>query len=64
LDVEDLPKIAPGWEISLSPNVPVALFQGPISLPKVGGVRLEDIALVTKAKPEMLTKYPRKLVEI
>jgi len=64
LDVEDLPKVAAGWEINLSPNMPIALFQGPIALPKVGGVRLEDIALVTKVGSEILTRYPRELIEV
>ncbi|UCE16363.1 MAG: aminopeptidase P family protein [Candidatus Bathyarchaeota archaeon] len=65
LQIEEEPMIMPkNADIEFKPNTVVSLFQSSVFEPKAGGVRLEDMALVTKTKSEVLTHYPREFIKI
>jgi Xaa-Pro aminopeptidase len=51
-------------DIEFKPNTVVSLFQSSVFMPSVGGVRMEDLALVTKTKSEVLTRYPREFIKV
>jgi Xaa-Pro aminopeptidase len=60
LDVHELPGIAPGGG-QLEPGQVVTVEPG-LYDPAVGGVRLEDLVVVTDTGHENLTEYPQELV--
>jgi len=65
LQIEEEPMIMPkNADIEFKPNTVVSLFQSSVFEPKAGGVRLEDMALVTKTKSEVLTHYPREFIKV
>jgi len=65
LQLEEEPMIMPkNADIEFKSNTVVSLFQSSVFVPRAGGVRLEDMALVTKTKPEVLTHYPREFIKV
>ena len=61
LDIHEDPRLAPGKETVLEPGMVVTVEPG-IYLPGVGGVRIEDLVIVTADGCERLTGYPKDLI--
>jgi Xaa-Pro aminopeptidase len=58
-----------GMDIHEAPNLrpeapPDAILAPGIYLPGLGGIRIEDLVVVTDAEPERLTRYTKELVEV
>jgi Xaa-Pro dipeptidase len=65
LQVEEEPMIMPkNAEIEFKSNTVVSLFQSSVFMTSTGGIRMEDLALVTKTKSEILTRYPREFIKV
>ncbi|UCH01521.1 MAG: aminopeptidase P family protein [Candidatus Bathyarchaeota archaeon] len=65
LQLEEEPMIMPkNADIEFKSNTVVSLFQSSVFMPRAGGVRMEDLALVTKTKSEVLTHYPREFIKV
>jgi len=65
LKFEEKPMIRPeNSEVKLRSNMVVALLQSPVIAPNIGGLRLEDMSLVTEIGSEILTHCPRELIEV
>ncbi len=65
LQVEEGPMIMPkNADVTFKPNTVVSLFQSSVFVPSAGGVRMEDMALITKTKSEILTRYPREFIRV
>jgi len=65
LQVEEKPMIMPkNADVKFKSNTVVSLFQSSVFMPSAGGVRMEDMALVTKTKSEVLTHYPREFIKV
>ena len=53
----------PHDSVALQPNMVLAI-EPAIYIPGFGGVRIEDVVLVTESGCEVLTQCPRTIVEI
>jgi Xaa-Pro aminopeptidase len=51
-------------DVELKKDMVIALFQSQVGVPKTGGIRLEDMALITENGSEILTKYPRVFLKL
>ncbi len=63
LEVHESPSISPKSKDILKPGMVFSVEPG-IYLPNFGGVRIEDLAVLEKSGPRLLTKSPRKLIEL
>ena len=61
LQVHELPALSRGGELVLEPGCVVTVEPG-IYLPKKGGVRIEDMVLVTETGCEVLTHFSKELM--
>ena len=57
---ESIPQLAEGVETPLEPGMVMTIEPG-VYLPGMGGVRLEDVVVVTETGAEVLTKLPHQL---
>lgn len=63
LEVHELPALKSNSEIRLKKNMVLTIEPG-IYLPEIGGVRIEDMALITSKGCELLTKSSKELIVI
>ena len=63
LDVHEAPRLARGAESALPAGAVVTIEPG-VYLPGWGGVRIEDDVHLAPAGPEVLTRFPRDLIEL
>jgi len=63
LDIHELPALKSSSEIKLKKNMVITIEPG-IYLPETGGVRIEDMVLVTSKGAEVLTKCSKELIVI
>jgi Xaa-Pro aminopeptidase len=65
MDIHEAPSLRPeaAADAVLEPGNVVTVEPG-IYLPGLGGIRIEDLAIVTDAEPERLTRYTKELVEV
>jgi Xaa-Pro aminopeptidase len=63
LDVHEAPRVGATTAATLEPGMVVTVEPG-IYLPGVGGVRIEDLVIVTATGGERLTMYPKDLVTV
>ncbi len=61
LDIHEEPRLSQSSSATLEPGMVVTVEPG-IYLPDVGGVRIEDLVIVTDGGCERLTMYPKDLV--
>ena len=62
LDIHEAPRLGPGVKEELKPGMVVTVEPG-IYLPRWGGVRIEDMVLVTERGKEVLTRsIPKELI--
>lgn len=59
IEVHELPNVSPLYQGPIVPNSIVTIEPG-IYLPKIGGIRIEDMVLATSDKPIVLTKSATK----
>ena len=60
IEVHEAPTMRPESEDTLEPGNVVSVEPG-IYLPGIGGVRIEDLVVVTDGEPEILTHFPKEL---
>jgi Xaa-Pro aminopeptidase len=63
LNVHEAPSVSSKSTDRLEPGMIVTVEPG-VYLPNVGGVRIEDMVLVTQDGPEVLTHSPKELIEL
>ncbi|MGZ4430572.1 MAG: M24 family metallopeptidase [Gaiellales bacterium] len=63
LSIHEAPRLARGQTATLEQGMVVTVEPG-IYLPGHGGVRIEDLVIVTAGGAERLTGYPKELVEV
>jgi Xaa-Pro aminopeptidase len=63
LEVHEAPRVGAKTTATLEPGMVVTVEPG-IYLPGVGGVRIEDLVIVTATGGERLTMYPKDLVTV
>lgn len=61
LEVHEAPRLAPSSEEVLAPGMIVTVEPG-VYLPGVGGVRIEDMVLITESGGEVITNLPKDLL--
>lgn len=63
IEVHETPRLSPFSKDILRPNMVFSIEPG-IYIPGVGGVRIEDIVVLTKNGPQLLTKAKRSLIQL
>jgi len=63
IEIHEQPRVARGQNQKLAPGMVVTIEPG-IYLPEEGGVRIEDMVLVTESANEVLTPTTRELIEL
>ena len=63
LAIHEGPRLAPSSPATLEPGMVVTVEPG-IYLPGRGGVRIEDLVIVTEDRCERLTAYPKELQHV
>lgn len=63
LEIHEKPNLSPRSNDTLSPNIPITVEPG-IYIPEVGGVRIEDLVLVTENGYHNLVTSPKELIEL
>ena len=61
LEIHEAPRLSQTGTKTLKAGMVVTIEPG-LYLPDVGGVRIEDIVVVTKNGCKNLTKYPKELI--
>jgi Xaa-Pro aminopeptidase len=60
LEIHEAPRVGPNSAGTLKPGQVVTVEPG-LYYPEIGGVRLEDVALVTRTRPRNLTRFEKVL---
>jgi Xaa-Pro aminopeptidase len=63
IDVHEAPRVAASSTDSLVANNVVTIEPG-IYLEGTGGIRIEDLVVVTEGEPEVLTSFPKELTVV
>jgi len=63
LEVHEKPSLSPKSKDVLQPGMVFSVEPG-IYIPQFGGVRIEDLILLTKKGPQIITRANRKLIEL
>ena len=63
LEIHESPTIGPRSESILKPGMVFSIEPG-VYIPKLGGVRIEDLILVTKTGGKLLTNSNRELIQL
>jgi len=63
IEVHEMPRLAKGQTLKLMPGMVVTIEPG-VYIPDVGGIRIEDMVLVTDSGHEVLTTVPKDLIEL
>jgi Xaa-Pro aminopeptidase len=63
INVHELPHISPNSKNVLKDGMVFSIEPG-IYLPNFGGVRIEDLIILEKAGPRLLTHSPKNIIEI
>jgi Xaa-Pro aminopeptidase len=63
IEIHEAPRLAKGQTQKLEPGMIVTIEPG-IYLPGDGGVRIEDMVLVTQSGCEVLTPTPKDLITL
>ncbi len=63
LEVHEAPRLGPKSKDKLVPGMVFSIEPG-IYIPEFGGVRIEDLVVLKKSGPRLLTKATRKIIEI
>ncbi len=63
LEIHEAPRLGPNEETSLKKGMVVTVEPG-IYIPEFGGVRIEDLVIVTDNGSEILSKSPKQLIEL
>jgi Xaa-Pro aminopeptidase len=63
IDVHEAPRVAPTSADTLATNNVVTIEPG-IYLEGIGGIRIEDLVVVTDREPELLSSFPKELTVV
>jgi len=63
IDVHEAPRVAPTSADTLAANNVVTIEPG-IYLEGIGGIRIEDLVVVTDREPELLSSFPKELTVV